>query len=170
MATTIPVIETARLVLRGHREADLDDAAVMWADPEVTRFIGGKPSTREEVWSRLLRYVGHWSLNGYGFWAVCEKATGRFAGEVGMADFKRDMEPALDAPEVGWVFAPHAHGKGYATEAVQAALAWGVRLGGRFSCLIGTDNRASIRVAEKCGFQETGRTTYHAEPTIVLAI
>jgi RimJ/RimL family protein N-acetyltransferase len=35
------------------------------------------------------------------------------------------MQPSLgSAPEAGWVMAPRAHGKGYATEAVRAALAW----------------------------------------------
>ena len=65
----------------------------MWGDPAVARFIGGKPFTREEVWARILRYVGHWTLMGFGFWAIEEKATGDFIGEVGLADFQRDLDP-----------------------------------------------------------------------------
>jgi RimJ/RimL family protein N-acetyltransferase len=61
------------------------------------------------------------------------------------------------------------HGKGYATEAVAAVLAWG---DAHFSdprtiCLIHPDNVASIRVAQKCGFHEWQRATYRGEPTIV---
>lgn len=41
-----PVLETERLILRGQRASDLDAFAAMWGDPEVTRFIGGKPATR----------------------------------------------------------------------------------------------------------------------------
>ena len=163
----IPTIETARLVLRAHRESDLDDVAAMWGDADVARFIGGKPSTREEVWARLLRYLGHWSIKGYGFFAVCERATGRFVGDVGIADFKRELEPPLALPEVGWVLAPHAHGKGYATEAVEAALGFGRHLG-TLTCLIDPDNVPSLRVAAKCGFVEVRRTTYHSSPTVVL--
>ena len=122
----VPVIETERLILRGHRMEDFRDCAAMWALPEVVRYIGGKPFSGEEVWARLLRYVGHWQWMGFGFWALEEKATGAFAGELGFAEFKRELEPSIQGiPEIGWVLAPHAHGKGYATEAVQAVVAWG---------------------------------------------
>jgi RimJ/RimL family protein N-acetyltransferase len=144
----------------------------MWADPSVVRYIGGKPYSREDVWARMLRYTGHWSWMAYGYWAVEEKATGSFAGELGFADFKREIEPSLDGtPEIGWVLAPHAHGKGYATEAVRAAIQWGdARFGpARTVCLIHPENLASIRVAEKSGYQEFQRTTYKGAPTVIFA-
>ena len=169
-ADAIPVLETERLVLRGHTVDDFEDCLALWTDPEVTRFIGGKPSTREEVWSRLLRYAGHWALLGFGYWAVTEKETGRFLGEVGFADFRREMEPSLDdMPEIGWVIAPHSQGKGYATEAVRAAIAWGEEHFGsrRTACIIAPENQPSIRVAEKCGYREFCRTTYKDKPTIM---
>jgi RimJ/RimL family protein N-acetyltransferase len=164
-----PVLESERLILRGHGKDDFADCAAMWGDPEVTRFIGGKPATPEDVWARLLRYVGHWQLMDYGFWTVREKATGRFVGEVGFADFRREMQPSLgDTPEMGWVLSPSAHGKGYATEAVGAALAWAdVRFdGGRTACIINGGNTASLRVAEKAGYREFARADYHG-PIIV---
>ncbi|MBT9469725.1 MAG: GNAT family N-acetyltransferase [Pseudomonadota bacterium] len=165
-----PVIETERLVLRGHTKADLEVYAAIWGDPEVTRFIGGKPSTREETWSRLLRVIGHWEEMGFGAWAVCEKASGRFVGDVGFANFQRAIEPPLgDAPEMGWVFSPSAHGKGYASEAVAAALAWGHANfdDARTVCIIDPDNTASLRVAEKAGYREYARADYRG-PIILL--
>ena len=167
---TAPAIETDRLVLRAHAVEDFPDCLALWTDPEVTRFIGGKPSTREEVWARLLRYAGHWALLGFGYWVVAEKATGRFLGEVGFADFKREIEPSLDGmPEIGWVLASHSHGRGYATEAVRAALAWGEGHFGpiRTACIIAPENGPSIRVAERCGYREFRRTTYKDQPTIM---
>ncbi len=161
-----PVIETERLILRGHVKADLQDCFAMWGDADVTRFIGGKPSTLDEVWSRLLRYVGHWDQMDFGFWTVREKAGGRFVGEVGFADFKRQMSPSFgETPEMGWALSPAVQGKGYATEAVDAALAWGDKrfAGGRIVCMISPDNAPSLRVAEKAGFREFARTTYQAE-------
>ena len=168
----VPVIETARLRLRRHDAGDLDACAAMWADPFVTRHIGGRPFSREEVWARILRYVGHWTLMGYGYWALVEKESGSFIGDLGFADFKRDLDPSLgDDPEIGWVLATRVHGRGYATEAVSAAVAWGERCFGprRTVCLIDPDNAASIRVAGKCGYRELRRTTYKGEPTIVFA-
>ena len=38
---------------------------------------------------------GLWSLLGFGYWAIEEKAAGGFVGELGFADFKRDIEPSL---------------------------------------------------------------------------
>lgn len=142
----------------------------MWADPVVTRHIGGRPSTREESWSRLLRYAGLWPLLGFGYWAVEDKATGRFVGDVGFADFQRDITPPFEgAPEAGWVLAPWAHGRGYATEAVRAALAWAdAHLGGaRAVCIIDSGNDASIHVATKCGFAEYARTLYKGGPAVL---
>ena len=159
----VPVIHTARLTLRGHRVEDFDALVAMWADSSVVRFIGGKPSTRDETWSRLLRYAGHWSLLGFGFWAVELTAESRFVGDVGFADWKREISPSLDGmPEGGWVFSPDVHGMGIANEAVQAALAWmDTRFkGATTSCIISEDNVASVRVAQKNGYREFARSDF----------
>jgi RimJ/RimL family protein N-acetyltransferase len=142
----------------------------MWAEPVVVRHTVGKPLTEEESWRRLLSYVGHWAVMGFGYWVVEEKATGKFAGEVGFADYKREIEPSLKGvPEIGWVLASSAHGKGYATEAVRAAVAWGdakFKLA-RTACIIAPENAASIRVAVKCGYRELQSTTYKGHPTVM---
>ncbi len=141
----------------------------MWSDPDVTRFIGGAPSTQQQVWSRMLSYAGHWTLLDFGYWAVEEAASGTFIGEMGFANFKRDIEPAMkEAPEIGWAFAAHAHGKGFATEAVRAAVAWGDERFGpvRTVCLMNPDNLASIRVAEKCGYREFKRSQFNGNPVL----
>ncbi|HYW45800.1 MAG TPA: GNAT family N-acetyltransferase [Bryobacteraceae bacterium] len=169
-AREVPAIETERLKLRGHRMDDFSDCAAMWGDPVVTRYVGGKPFSGEEVWARMLRYVGHWSWMGFGHWAVEEKATGNFVGELGFGDFKRDIEPSFNGvPEVGWVLVSRVHGKGYATEGVRAALAWGEERFGlaQTACIIHPENLPSIRVAEKCGFREFQRTVYKNQPTIL---
>jgi RimJ/RimL family protein N-acetyltransferase len=168
-AANVPTLETERLTLRGHRIEDFGDCTAMWSDPAVTRHIGGEPFTREDVWSRLLRYVGHWALMGFGFWVVREKASGRFVGEIGLAIFERDIEPSLDnTPEIGWVLAPWAHNKGFATEGARAAIAWFESLGSaRTVCLIDPNNKPSIRVAEKCGYRSVLSTTYKGRPTIL---
>ncbi|HWA61735.1 MAG TPA: GNAT family N-acetyltransferase [Caulobacteraceae bacterium] len=160
---TAPILTTARLRLAPHTLDDFADSAALWADERVTRFIGGRPSTSEEAWARLLRYVGHWSLLGFGYWAVREAASGRFVGEIGFSDFRREMDlPFRDVPEVGWALSPDAQGQGFATEAVQAALAWGAEHFGspRAWCMIDAENAPSLRVAERCGFKPLGPAAY----------
>jgi RimJ/RimL family protein N-acetyltransferase len=166
----IPVIETARTILRPHRPSDYEASLALWADMAVTRFIGGRPSTGEEVWARLLRYAGLWRMLGYGYWVVEERDSGRFLGEVGFQDVKRDIEPDFGgAPEAGWVIAPAAHGKGFATEVVTAIHEWADRhFGGqRTVCIIDPDNLPSIRLAEKSGYREVTHTTYKGSPVIL---
>lgn len=165
-----PTIDTPRLHLRPHQLSDFPDCCALWGNPDVTRHIRPQPFTAEEVWSRLLRYAGHWSLLGFGFWVVTDKSSGAFLGEVGFLNLHRDIEPPLElAPEVGWVFAPNAQGNGYATEAVQAALAWGDEHFGqvRMNCIITAENTASIRVAEKCGFGNPQPIIYLGEPLLL---
>jgi RimJ/RimL family protein N-acetyltransferase len=142
----------------------------MWAEEGVTRFIGGKPLTEEETWMRILRYAGHWAMLGFGYWVVEEKASGLFLGEAGLAEFHRQIEPSIEGiPEAGWIFAPAAHGKGYASEAMHAILDWGETRfeNDRAVCLIDPENTASLRLAARLGFKEEVRTTFHDHPTII---
>ena len=167
----VPVLETERLRLRAQRLEDFPIVAAMWTDERVTRHTSGRALTEEETWSRFLRGLGHWVLLGFGYWGVEEKSTGEYVGEMGFGDFKRDIQPSLHGlPEMGWIFAPRVHGRGYATEAVQAAMGWGrPRFGSKHPvCIISPENAASIRVAEKCGFREFQRSTYKGEPALLL--
>jgi RimJ/RimL family protein N-acetyltransferase len=166
----IPVLETERLTLRGHTIDDARNEITLWSDPEVTRYIGGRPQTDEESWSRLLRYAGHWSLLGFGYWILEEKATGDFIGEAGFSDYRRDIEPALGGvAEVGWALVSSKHGMGYATEAVQAVLKWGREHFGPslVTCLIDPNHKASMHVAQKCGFQKREIANYKGHSSLV---
>jgi RimJ/RimL family protein N-acetyltransferase len=164
-------IETARLVMRLHQAGDFDASAAMWADPEVVRHISGVPSSREQSWSRILRYSGHWTLLNYGYWLVEERETGEFVGEVGFSDYHRAIQPSLDGmPELGWVLARHAQGKGYATEAVQASLQWAkthFAPSTQIASMITAENVASLRVAEKCGFRLWQDARYQNQPVLL---
>jgi len=166
----VPVLETPRLVLRGHRLEDFEAMVAIWTDPIVQKHFHGAVSTREDVWSKLLRQFGSWAALGYGMWAVEEKASGEYIGAAGVFEVKRALDPALaDAPEAGWALASRVHGRGYATEAVKAALAWvDVQLRRpRVFCIVVPGNTASIRVAEKCGFRPFGETNYKDAPTLI---
>ena len=166
-----PVLETPRLLLRRSRREDFPAFRSMLADPGVTRFLGGRPLSQEEAWTKFVRNAGLWPLFGFGFWILEEKSTGSFAGEVGLAHFFRELTPPSEnLREAAWILPTSAQGKGYATEAISAVLVWGAS---RFSdprtiCLIHPDNLPSLRVAEKCGFRESSRATYKDKPAILL--
>jgi RimJ/RimL family protein N-acetyltransferase len=168
---TIPTLETERLILRGHTLDDFPAYAAMWGTEEVTRFIGGKPNTEEEAWAKFMRMAGQWTMLGFGFFAVEERATGRFIGETGFVEGRRVIEPSLiGVPEIGWGFAPDVHGKGYAFEAASAARDWGETRFGNVAmrCIIAPENGPSLKLAGKLGFVEILRTTYKGEPTVML--
>lgn len=158
-----PVVETERLILRGRRRDDFPAYAAIWAMPQATRFTSGVPLSAEDAWTKFARMEGFWSLCGYGFWIVEEKASGDLVGEVGLADFRRDIHSAFytDA-EFGWLIAPKVEGRGYATEALRASLDWALKniRQTAYSCIIDPKNAASIRVAGKCGFSFAATSAY----------
>jgi RimJ/RimL family protein N-acetyltransferase len=167
-----PRLETDRLVLRETRASDFEACAALWADERVTRHIGGTPSTPTESWGRMLRFPGLWALLGYGYWTLEDKSDGAFCGQVGFADFKRDITvDVAGLPEAGWVLSPHVHGRGYATECMKAALAWlDAQVDAPQSCcLIDPENAASIRVAEKLGYgkRQTALMSGKAETVVM---
>lgn len=169
---SIPVIETPRLRLRGHRAADLPQCVAMWSDPAVTRMISGRPSSEQQTWSRLLTYIGHWALMHFGYWVIEEKSSGEFVGEAGFADFKRDIAPAMkNVPEVGFALATRFHGRGYATEAVRAALSWvDANVAHKKTvCLINPENAGSLRVAQKCGYRLFEEGLYNEQRVLFLS-
>lgn len=168
---TIPTLSTDRLLLRSFRPEDATEFAALHQDPAFYRFLGGKPHSAEDVWRRMLSHRGHWSWLGYGYWAVEEKATGRFSGAVGFAELHRDLTPSIaGVPEAGWVLAPRLHRGGYGTEAVAAIMAWGDAHFGNSPtvCIIDPDNVASLALAAKFGYQEIARPIYHDAPIVLL--
>lgn len=164
-----PILTTDRLILRGHTLADFPACATLWADAGVTRFIGGRPSTSDETWRRILAYAGHWQLLGYGYFLVTERETGAVIGEFGLADFHRDVTPPLgDTPEAGWVMLPHYQGRGLAQEALSAVLSWADQTMPRTVCMIHPDNTPSLRLANKLGYVEYARGKYGEHTPILL--
>ena len=89
IADLIPVLQTPRLTLRGHVLDDFDPALACGQIQPSLNLFPVKPSSREESWSRLLRYCGHWQMLGFGYWVVENTETKSFLGEVGFADYKR---------------------------------------------------------------------------------
>jgi RimJ/RimL family protein N-acetyltransferase len=116
-------LRTARLLLRRWREADYAPFAVLNADPMVMEYFPGR-LTRAESDEEVARIEAGFAARGYGLWALEVCATGEFVGFTGLAvpSFTAHFMPAV---EVGWRLVRSAWGKGYATEAGLASIAFG---------------------------------------------
>ncbi|MBE1285850.1 MAG: GNAT family N-acetyltransferase [Rhodobacteraceae bacterium] len=142
----IPSIETERLILRAPSAEDLPAMAAFFAT-ERSHYVGG-PKDEFGTWQSLAARLGHWAMNGYGLWHLTEKATGDFAGWVGMI-----FAPGWHEPEMGWTLLEHAEGKGFAHEAALAARDHAARhqgLDGVISYIAHANDR-SRALAEKLG-------------------
>lgn len=162
IASVVPRVETPRLVLRGYRASDLDAFAENFADPVSTAHMGGVVD-RRMAWRMLTSSVGVWLLTGGGWWAVEDRATGRFVGTVGA--FFRETAP--DDVELGWTVVRAHWGKGIATEAAHAAAAYAFRSLGTSQVYAHIDpgNTASVRVAANIGMSYQGDADFYGEPT-----
>ncbi|MDO1560166.1 GNAT family N-acetyltransferase [Brevundimonas sp. 2R-24] len=165
-----PVLSTPRLILRPHAVSDFDDLHRLWSHPVVSQAIGLPTPRPDETWSRLLRYAGGWRLLGFGMFAVTDRASGAFIGDMGLFEARRPLTPGFGgAPEAGWALLPEHHGKGLASEALSAVLAWADARGvERTACMITPDNPASLRTAARAGYVEYARTTFHEAEVALL--
>lgn len=159
----VPLIETERLRLRDLREDDAAAYVQMCADAEVMRYLGGGPLSAADAWRQLAMFVGHWTLRGYGMWAV-ETREGEFIGRVG-------LHYPLGWPdrELGWALARAYWGQGYAVEAAGAARDYAFRdlRWQRLTSFIHPENSRSVRLAERLGGRQLGATDLRGHHVLV---
>ncbi len=148
----IPSIATERLLLRSWRPDDLDPLLAMLSDADHAHFVGSTTS-RGDAWRRMAAFVGHWSLRGFGVWAVSEAGDGPWVGWCGLW-----FPEEWPEPEIGWALAPAMTGKGYATEAALAARRYAYDVLGWSTAISFIDplNKPSQRVAERMGARLEG--------------
>jgi len=144
LAAALPVIETERLSLRAPTLADFP----LWADiftGPAGPHLGG-PVSREDAFTEFAASLGTWLLRGHGPWAV-DSREGVTLGFVLIG-----FEPGDQEPELGFLFAPHGEGRGYASEAARAVLDHAAALGWhRLVSYIDPDNTRSMRLAARLG-------------------
>jgi ribosomal-protein-alanine N-acetyltransferase len=123
----------------------------MNADPQVRRFFPGT-LTRAQSDADVDRFQAGLVERGYGLWAVEVRATGEFAGFVGLAA-AADEYPCAPAMEIGWRLAREPWGQGFATEAARTVLqhAFGPLGFTELVSLTTVTNAPSRRVMEKIG-------------------
>ena len=153
----VPELRADRVLLRGWRAEDLDLFATLNADPRVMEHFPA-PLTRAESDAFVRdRIVPHFAERGHGLWAVEVPAVASFIGFVGLQapTFEAHFTPCV---EIGWRLAAPYWGRGYATEAARAAVAFGFAEAGLAEIVSFTvpANRRSIAVMERLGMKYAG--------------
>jgi RimJ/RimL family protein N-acetyltransferase len=144
-------VRTERLLLRRWRAADRAPFAALNADPRVMEFFPGLLS-RADSDALVVHVETHFAAHGFGPWAVEVPGELPFAGFVGLSvpAFAAAFAPCV---EIGWRLDAELWGRGYATEAARAALAFGFAQLGLAEVVAFTvpANVRSRRVMEKVG-------------------
>jgi RimJ/RimL family protein N-acetyltransferase len=155
------MIETARLLLRPWRDADLPAFAALNADPEVRRWWSAGTLTEVDSDAQACELRRHIEDNGFGFWAVEVPGVSPFIGFVGLQNEGDDM-PFAPAVEAGWRLARAHWGRGYAVEAARAAFRDGFeRLGlDEIVAYAVEGNMPSRRVMERLGMHHDQRDDF----------
>lgn len=145
-------LETERLILRVQRAEDFDGFAELMADEQASRYIGGH-LPRAAAWRTFLQQPGAWVVQGFGMFAVVEKASGEWIGNIG--PWRPEGWPGT---EVGWALRRMAWGKGYAAEAAIASIDWAFDNLGWSDVIHSIDphNTASQLLARRLGSRNRG--------------
>lgn len=155
-------LTTERLLLRRSRAEDAEAISAYRSDPAVNRFQGWDRTDAAGVRAEIEAMAGR-APGEPGGWvqlSVLERDGGRFVGDVGLSP--ADGEPGVI--KVGYTIAPAFQGRGYATEAVAALIAYAFDALGAdvVRAYASEENLASIRVAEKVGMRLVERFEHRA--------
>ncbi|MGZ4354521.1 MAG: GNAT family N-acetyltransferase [Gaiellaceae bacterium] len=145
------------------------DAFYSWAaDPRMMEHMGRGPWTRAEVEEGMERWLAHWREHGFGVWIAEDREGGEAVGRCGLS-FHRAWP---NDPEAGWWIAPEWQGRGLATEAGRASVAYAFDTLGvdRVVSICIEENLASRRVMAKLGFEKLTEVVSPRWPELVLWI
>jgi RimJ/RimL family protein N-acetyltransferase len=151
--TRFEPIVTERLLLRRSVPEDAETIAGYRSDPEVNRYQGWERTDlqgiREQIEEMATRAPGE--PGGWVQLSVEEGETGRLVGDVGFSP----AEGETGVIKIGYTMTPEVQGRGYATEAVRALIAYLFDTLGAdvIRAYASAKNLPSIRVAEKAGMR-----------------
>ncbi|HEY4571679.1 MAG TPA: GNAT family N-acetyltransferase [Kribbella sp.] len=154
MSYSLP-IETDRLTLRRYVEDDYDDLLKLQSNPDVTRFLLYDVRTPEQVKETLAGRLADVPMDRDGqalTVAVILRDTGQHVGEVVL--FMNSVEQRTG--ELGYVFHPEFHGRGFAAEASVELLRLGFEELGMHRIIARLDarNSGSVNLLKRLGLRQ----------------
>lgn len=147
------MIKNLRITLRHVTESDLPLLAKVSGDPVARGEFNPSRITSSHAIQRRFQDNG-FSSDEHELFLICNEA-GAVIGDVVHFQAKRYSS----AREIGWsIHDPQNRNRGYATEAVTALVDYLFNSFpiNRIECGTATENLASIRLAQKCGFVREG--------------
>jgi RimJ/RimL family protein N-acetyltransferase len=152
-------LETARLRLERLAPEHAEALCAIWSDPEVARFLMSPPGSPAELDALFARNLE--AAREFGGWAVGERASGAVIGRVCFFGFGERRRP-----ELAFLLARAAWGRGLATEAARAALAegFGALAFPEVVALVRPENARAIGVLAKLGFARESRLRLRGAP------
>lgn len=152
-------METDRILLRHWQESDADVLYEYAKEPELGERAGWPPHKSREESLEIIRTV----FDNPTTWAIVLKETGKVVGAMGYGPSCDCSLPSREGePTVGYWIGKPFWGKGICTEALRLMIRH-IRATTDIKSLVSghfTDNPASGRVMEKCGFIPTGETAF----------
>ena len=165
MQPLVTTLHTQRLRLEPFDARHLDGLNAMNRMPEVMRFLGGQPETRDQTASVITRVQRCWAAWGTSWWAFIETSSGQVAGAGCIQYLRRDaaapedLESLVGKPlEIGWRLHPDFWRQGLASEAARGMAAFAFE---RFPipellAVRHPDNVESGRVMDRLGMHQRG--------------
>lgn len=155
-------IVTERLTLRPFTRGDVDDVFAYRSREDVCAYLFDEPMSRETCAEAIQARVGQVALTEEGdkvVLAVVVKGANRVIGEVSLTWRSEEFRQG----ELGYIFHPDVHGKGYATEASFAVFTFGFDVAGlhRIYARCDARNAASSRVMTRLGMREEAHFRGH---------
>lgn len=149
------MVKTERLFLSEMTLADTEILFGYWSDDSVTRYMNIEPFQSLQPVEEMIRMLRQLEIEGKALRCVIIlQATGEIIGTCGFNYIDHENQRAEIAYDLGMRFWKH----GYATEAVQSLMKWGIESFNlhRMEAKVDLRNEASISLLEKLGFQEEG--------------
>ena len=162
------ILTTARLSLVPFTDDHVDGLNVLNSDPEVMRYISGRPETRDETVAAVEQVKRRWIEFGYSWWSFIDRDSSEIVGAGALQNLRRDATTAPDPAcplEVGWRLRRDCWHWGLATEAARAIVgfAFDTIRAEELYAVCNPDNVASASVMKRLGMQNCGLQTWYGK-------